>query len=196
MLIKIFNLTVYWVIPFSSGVGQQNMSFKSYFSLLPLEHNRLTKHGKSLSWPCLATRGKKKQKSRYVRMRILKISFTMSSNDKVTTEKCKHQSYGMAKHMTQQDSPPMTSQQWKINDSFTHIVLHVHCRVIVLRNLTMFMKWGYIITIQSPVATNLGWTTKVNITGEFHILYSAMLIWGTSKLLGRVVQSWVKITQV
>ena len=59
MLIKIFNMTVYWVIPFSSGVGQQNMSFKSYFSLLPLEHNRLTKHGKSLSWPCLATRGKK-----------------------------------------------------------------------------------------------------------------------------------------
>ena len=62
MLIKIFNMTVYWVIPFSSGVGQQNMSFKSYFSLLPSEHNRLTKHGKSLSWPCLATRGKKKQK--------------------------------------------------------------------------------------------------------------------------------------
>ena len=195
MLIKIFNMTVYWVIPFSSGVGRQNMSFKSYFSLLPLEHNRLTKHGKSLSWPCLATRGKK-TKIKICQVQILKISFTMSSNDKLTTEKCKHQSYGMAKHMTQQDSLPMTSQQCKINASFTHIVLHVHCRVIVLHNLTLFTMWGYIITIQSPVATNLVWTTKADIMGEFHILYSAMLIWGTSKLLGRVVQSWVKITQV
>ena len=81
----------------------------------------------------------KKTKARYVRMQILKISFTMNSNDKLTTEKCKHQSYAMAKHMTQQDSLPMTSQQCKINDSFTHIVLHVHFRVIVLHNLTMFM---------------------------------------------------------
>ena len=118
MLIKIFNMTVYWVIPFSSGVGQQNMSFKSYFSLLPSEHNRLTKHGKSLSWPCLATRGKKKTKARYVRMQILKISFTMSNNDKLTTEKCKHQSYGMAKHMTQ-------DSRWPVSNVRSMTLLHI-----------------------------------------------------------------------
>lgn len=83
------------------------------------------------------------KKSRYVRMWILKISFTLSSNNKLTT------------------SASINLMEWlnrwyinnKINDSFKHFVLH--CRVIVLYNLTMFIVSGYILTIQSPVATNL-----------------------------------------
>ena len=183
--------------PILIRVGKQNMSFKSYFSLLPLEHNRLTKHGKSLSWPCLATRGKKNKNQDMSGCEYLRSVLQWAAMIKWQQ---KSASTNLMEWLN--TWPSKIPFRWPVSNvrsmTLLHTLyyMHVHCRVIVLHNLTMFMMWGYIITIQSPAATNLVWTTKADITGEFHILYSAMLIWGTSKLLGRVVQSWVKITQV